>query len=249
MKVFTKRVFWVIVLLTASGLVFGLLTRNRKVDFNTEVKPIFNKKCIFCHGGVRRKSGFSLLFRVDALAINKSGKAAIIPGDPDHSEMMRRLTLKDPEERMPYNHEALSEKEIDILHRWIKQGAAWGDHWAYVAVKPVELPIIKTDWAKNEIDLFVYDKLQHQKLQPSPEADKASLLRRASLDLIGMPASEKIANQFLRDNSPKAYESLVDTLLASPHFGERWAALWMDLARYADTKGYERDDRSKQGIH
>ena len=124
----------------------------------------------------RRKSGFSLLFRTDALAKNKSGKPAIVPGDPDKSEMIRRLTLKDPEERMPYKHDPLSEKEIDVLRRWIKQGAPWGDHWAYIPVKEVELPKIKTDWAKNEIDLFIYDKLRQNKLSPSPLADKPSLL-------------------------------------------------------------------------
>jgi hypothetical protein len=99
-----------------------------------------------------------------------------VPGDPDKSEMIRRLTLKDPEERMPYKHDPLSEKEIDVLRRWIKQGAPWGDHWAYIPVKEVELPKIKTDWAKNEIDLFIYDKLRQNKLSPSPLADKPSLL-------------------------------------------------------------------------
>jgi len=241
MNIVSKKILLVIVLLAASLVIFISSTRSKQVDYNTQVKPIFNKKCISCHGGVRRKSGFSLLFRADALAINKSGKPAIVPGDPDRSEMIRRLTLKDPEERMPFKHDPLSDREITILRNWIKQGAPWGDHWAYVPVKQVLLPDIETDWAKNEIDLFIYDKLQQNKLEPSPQADKSSLLRRTSLDLIGMPAPEPVANNFLNDSTPGAFERLVDTLLSSPHFGERWAAMWMDLARYADTKGYEKD--------
>jgi len=243
MKIFFPKRIVMVITLVAGVIVFLTLNPHQSaIDFNTQVKPIFNKKCITCHGGVRRKSGFSLLFRSDALAINKSGKPAIIPGDAEHSEMIRRLTLKDPDERMPYKHEPLSEKEISILRKWIKQGAKWGDHWAYVAVKPVEVPGIKSGWIKNEIDHFIYEKLQPEKLQPAAEADKETLLRRASLDLIGRPASEKIAHLFLSNSTGKAYENLIDSLLTSPHFGERWAAMWLDLARYADTKGYERDD-------
>ena len=241
MKFLSGKVLIVVVFLILALVIFLSSTRSRTVDFNTEVKPIFNKKCITCHGGVRRKSGFSLLFRTDALANNKSGKPAIIPGDPEHSEMIRRLTLNDPEERMPYKHDPLSKDEIETLRRWIKQGAPWGDHWAYVPVKEVALPKTKTDWARNEIDLFIYDKLHQNKIEPSAQADKPALLRRAALELIGLPPSEQTAAAFLQDNSPKAFERLVDTLLASPHFGERWAAMWMDLARYADTKGYEKD--------
>jgi hypothetical protein len=247
MKILPTKIILVITPVIGVIVFLILSSHQSTIDFNTQVKPIFNKKCIFCHGGVRRKSGFSLLFRSDALAINKSGKPAIIPGDPEHSEMIRRVSLRDPEERMPYKHEPLDKKEISILRKWIKQGAKWGDHWAYIAVKPVEIPDIKSDpiaigWAKNEVDHFIYEKLQQEKLKPSAEADKQTLLRRASLDLTGMPVSEKIAHQFLNDNTNKAYENLIDSLLASPHFGERWAAMWMDIARYADTKGYERDD-------
>jgi Protein of unknown function (DUF1553)/Protein of unknown function (DUF1549)/Planctomycete cytochrome C/Carbohydrate binding module (family 6) len=239
---FSKKIFWITLLLVAVIVIFTFSTREHTVEFNAQVKPIFNKKCISCHGGVRRKFGFSLLFRSDALAINKSGKPAIIPGDPEHSEMIRRVNLKDPEDRMPYKHEPLSKEEISILRKWIRQGAKWGDHWAYVAVKPIQVPNDGTGWVKNEIDHFIYEKLMREKLKPSAEADKVTLVRRASLDITGIPASEKIAQQFLNDNTDKAYERLIDSLLASPRFGERWAAMWLDLARYADTKGYERDD-------
>ncbi|MDX1939611.1 MAG: DUF1553 domain-containing protein [Saprospiraceae bacterium] len=224
-----------------------------KVDFNTQIKPLLNQKCIACHGGVKRQGGFSLLFRTDALAPTESGKPAIIPGRPDASEMIKRLTHKDLEERMPYKEAPLSKEEIQLLRRWIKQGAEWGEHWAYTPLAEVNvpkpkgklwglLPAKKSNWVKNDIDYYILAKLNQEKLQPSPEADKKTLLRRVSLDLIGLPPSEDLKNQFLSDNSPKAYENLVDSLLASPHFGERWAAMWMDLARYADTKGYERDD-------
>ena len=242
MNFLSKKMVFILVPIVAVIIFFVFNSRQAPIDFNTQVKPIFNKKCIACHGGVRRKSNFSLLFRVDALARNKSGKPAIIPGDPEHSEMIRRLTINDPDERMPYKHDPLSKEEIETLRKWIKQGAKWGDHWAYVSVKPVEVPGVKTDWAKNEIDHFIYKKLDEEKLKPSQEADKFTLLRRASLDLTGMLPSKKIADQYLGDNSGRAYETLVDSLLASNHFGEKWAAMWLDLARYADTKGYERDD-------
>ena len=238
----SKKIVLVITPIVAVIVFFVFSSHQSVVDFNTQVKPIFNKKCITCHGGVRRKSGFSLLFRADALAKNKSGKPAIIPGDPDHSEMIRRLTVNDPDERMPYKHEPLNKEEIDILKRWIRQGAKWGDHWAYVAVEAVDVPKVETGWTKNEIDNFIYEKLEQERLKPSTEADKPTLLRRAALDLIGMPPPEKIASQFLNDNTSRAYETLIDSLLASRHFGEKWAAMWLDLARYADTKGYERDD-------
>ena len=255
MKGFLLHNKWLIaVLLPLAGILYLSFGRQgRTIDYNTEVKPILNKKCIACHGGVRQKGGFSLLFRSEAILKTESGKFAIVPGDPDHSEMIRRLSLKDPEERMPYKHEPLAEGEIDILRKWIKQGAIWGDHWAYVAVQKVEpptpsstwfglVPAKKIEWVKNDIDYFIYAKQKQAKLTGSPEADKATLLRRVSLDLIGMPAPDSLCTAYLKTGDQKAYASLVDSLLASPHYGERWAALWMDLARYADTKGYERDD-------
>src|ERR1700733_3228389 len=172
MKVLLFKRNWLLVMavLVSVSLVFIFSTGSKAIDFNSQVKPIFNKKCILCHGGVRRKANFSLLFRADALNTKtESGKTAIVPGDPDHSEMIRRLTLKDPEERMPYKHDHLTADEISILKRWIKEGAAWGDHWAYVPVKPVEppkskssffglLPAKKLGWVRNDIDYFIYDK-------------------------------------------------------------------------------------------
>ncbi|WKN42386.1 DUF1553 domain-containing protein [Tunicatimonas pelagia] len=216
-----------------------------KVDFNAEVRPILNKKCITCHGGVKRSGGFSLLFRTDALSPNESGKLGIVPGDAQASEMIHRITISDPEddERMPPEGDPLSEEEVSILTRWIDQGAQWEDHWAYVKPEPIDVPEVKSEWANNEIDNFVVERLERENFQPAREADSATLLRRVSLDLIGLPPTPGDLKQFLEDDSPEAYEKAVDRLLESPHFGERWAALWMDLARYADSKGYEKDDR------
>lgn len=225
----------------AAALGYLIWMPEKKVEFSADVKPILNKKCIICHGGVRAKAGFSLLFREDALANTESGRPAIIPGNPEGSEMIRRITLNDPEERMPYKHERLSKSEISILKRWIKQGAEWGDHWAYLPVKKTEVPSVKDKWIRNDIDKFIFAKLEDEKLKPSLQADRPTLLRRVSLDLIGMYPSSSIAQQYLKSNDDNAYEILVDSLMASPHFGERWASLWLDLSRYADTKGYEAD--------
>ncbi len=239
---FNKKFLLVIGLLIAGYIGYRIVSPGKKVDFSADVKPILNKKCIICHGGVKAKAGFSVLFREWALDTTESGKPAIIPGDPGGSEMIRRITMKDPEERMPYKHEPLSKSEIDILRRWIKQGAKWGDHWAYLPLKNIELPGVEDKWIRNDVDKFIFEKLEDEKLKPSAEADKPTLLRRVSLDLIGMYPSPELANSYLNGNHENAYGVLVDSLLASPHFGERWASLWMDLSRYADTKGYEADN-------
>jgi hypothetical protein len=230
---------------------FNTGCEKERIDFSTQVKPIINKHCISCHGGVKRNGDFSLLFREDALDTVESGKYAIIPGHPEDSEMIRRLTLTDPEERMPYKEDPLSREQIQILTQWIKEGAEWGDHWAYVAPKPVNVPKSKnllagfevspTEWAKNDIDYFILEKLTLQQLEPSAEAGKATLIRRVYLDLIGIPPTLEQAERFIRDDREVAFEKAVDELLASPHYGEKWAAWWLDLARYSDTKGYERD--------
>src|SRR6188768_3676441 len=236
-----KRFLVLFTLIIVGGLIYYFSSSSEKIDYNTQVKPIFNKKCIACHGGVKAKSNFSLLFREDAMKPAKSGKYPIVPGYPGKSEMIRRITEKDEEERMPYKHDPLTKEEISILKKWIKEGAKWGEHWAYVPVKKPGLPEIKNEWIRNEIDQFVYQKLEEEKLTPSTEADKQTLLRRVSLDLIGIPAEENIAKKYLNDSSDKAYENLVDDLLSSERYGEKWTSMWLDLARYADTKGFEKD--------
>ena len=188
-----KRFLVIFTLIIVGGLAWYFSSSTKKIDYNTEVKPIFNKKCIACHGGVKAKSNFSLLFREDALKPAKSGKYPIVPGYPGKSEMIRRITEKNEDERMPYKHEPLTKEEISILKKWIKQGAEWGEHWAYLSVQKPKLPGVENKWIRNEIDQFIYQKLENEKLKPSPEADKATLLRRASLDITGLPPAPSIA--------------------------------------------------------
>ena len=237
-------------LLTVVGLL-GLLAvsysfihifNQDTVDFNTEIRPIINTQCIVCHGGVKQSGGFSLLFREDALGKAKSGKLAIVPGHPEQSEMIKRLTDPDPEVRMPYGKAPLTEKQISVLKKWIKQGAHWENHWSFIPPKEITPPEESDEaFVKNDIDKFVLRKLKEEGLQHSPPADKPTLLRRVSLDLTGLPPTEKETEEFLGDKTPEAYEKVVDRLLNSPAYGERWAAMWLDLARYADSKGYEKD--------
>ena len=238
----TRKSLLIIALVLIIGFsAWAFLRPADVVDYSADVKPIFNKKCISCHGGVKKKAGFSVLFREEALGITESGKPAIIPGDPEHSEMIRRITVEEVEERMPYKHAPLSKKEISILRRWVKQGAKWGEHWAYIPVKQTAVPEVEDPWIKNDIDKFIFEKLEEKELSPSGPADKPTILRRVSLDLIGMLPPDEVAQRFLKSNDSSAYEVLVDFLLASPRYGERWTSLWLDLSRYADTKGYEKD--------
>ena len=184
----------------------------------------------------------SFILREKAIKKIKSGKFAIIPGDADQSEVMSRIKHNDPEFRMPMNEEPLSEKEIKILEQWINEGAEWQNHWAFVKPVAKELPQVKEkNWIENPIDQFVLARLEKEDLQASEKADKITLIRRLSLDLIGLPPSLQEIEQFVNDSSPSAYSNLVDRLLESKHYGEHWASMWMDLARYADSKGYEKD--------
>ena len=223
-----------------------------KVDYSTEVKPILNKHCIACHGGVKKIGDFSLLFRTDALAKTKSGKPAIIPFHPEQSDFIARLTHKDLDERMPYRANPLRKEEIDLLTRWVKEGAEWGDHWAYLSPKKTSVPNPEgffasflpfgKSWAKNDIDRFILDNLKKEGLKPTDEAPKATLIRRVYLDLIGLPPTPEALTKFLADDSENAYEKVVDELLKSPQFGEKWASMWLDLARYSDSRGYQKDN-------
>src|SRR6478752_140959 len=193
-KLISNKIFSVSIILLAVVFLFVYSTNKDQVDFSTQVKPIINKKCITCHGGVKKQGGFSFLFREEAVAKIKSGKYAIVPGHADKSEMIRRLTLDDPEERMPYQHAPLSKDEIKLLTRWIDQGAKWGEHWAYVPVKKQEIPSVSslfgedgTSWVKNDIDNFVFRKLKSIELKPSAPENAETILRRVALDITGIP--------------------------------------------------------------
>ncbi len=211
------------------------------VEFNRDIRPIFSDRCYTCHGPDPGNRKTKLRFDVEA-----SAKAiAIVPGDPAKSELYLRITSKDPVRHMPpayLGHAALSEREIDLLRRWIEQGAPWQKHWSFIPPQRPPLPQISdASWPRNGVDHFVLKRLDREGLKPSPEADRATLIRRVGLDLTGLPPTPAEVDAFLADTSPAAYEKVVDRLLASPRYGERMAARWLDAARYADTNGYQTD--------
>ena len=221
------------------------------VDFTRDIRPILSNKCYACHGpdkeqrqgGDESKGGLHFDTKDGAFA-SLGGHFAIVPGKPQESELILRINSTDPEEVMPPSDhpKQLTAREKQILVDWIKQGAAWKDHWAYVPPKKHPAPMTQdTTWARNEIDPFILARLEKAGLKPSPEADKRTLLRRLNFDVVGLPPSHDEIEEFLSDNSPKAYEKVVDRLLASAHYGERMAMRWLDLVRYADSVGYHGD--------
>ncbi len=217
------------------------------VDFARDIRPLLASKCYDCHGAEKPKGGLQLTSRAQALHGGESGEPAFLAGQSAKSPLIQRLTTTDPEDVMPQKGDRLSPAEIDLLRRWIDQGAVWPDnlkHWAYV--KPVRAPLPDVHGAasavRNPIDRFVFARLEKEGLRPSPPADKARWLRRVSLDLTGLPPTPAELDAFESDSSAQAEERVVDRLLASPHYGERWARPWLDLARYADSHGFQRDD-------
>ena len=217
-----------------------------KIDFNRDIRPVFSEHCYACHGPDehKRKAGLRLDRQQEALKPLKSGERAIVPGDLVKSALVQRVNSHDPEEVMPPPKEGkpLSADQIELLTRWVKEGAPWKNHWSFIPPERSELPKVRQkNWPRNEIDYFVLDRLEKAGLQPAPEADRATLIRRASFDLTGLPPTVEEVDAYLADKSPQAYEKLVDRLLNSPHFGERMAVNWLDLARYADTSGYHFD--------
>ncbi|MEA2709234.1 MAG: hypothetical protein QOF78_1835 [Phycisphaerales bacterium] len=216
------------------------------IDYARDVLPILSAKCYKCHGPEEtdREKDLRLDKKEGAFRV-EDGVAVIVPGKPAESELVRRISSKDPDEVMPPSDDILKldEKQIATLKRWVEQGAPWGMHWAFVApVQPkIPRPGPTLQGAGNAIDAFVSARLGQEKLKPAPEADKATLIRRATLDLTGLPPTPVEIDAFLADESPNAYEKLIDRLLASPRYGERMASDWLDVARYADTHGYQMD--------
>jgi hypothetical protein len=213
------------------------------VDFSRDVLPILSGNCFLCHGpdAHARKGDLRLDIKAGAL---RDKDPVIVPGKSDESEFVRRVTSDDPDERMPppKSGKTLTPAQVELLKRWVDQGAKWGKHWAFETPRRPEPPRVRDDrWPRNPIDRFVLARLEAQGLNPAPEADKATLIRRVSLDLTGLPPSLKELDAFLADDAPGTYERLVDRLLASPRYGERMAMDWLDDARYADTNGYQND--------
>ena len=218
------------------------------VSFNRDIRPIMSDTCFHCHGfdAKTRKGGLRLDQRDEALKAGKSGEVAIIPGKPDESEVIKRLFSKDDDDVMPSkeSHKTLTPAQKELFRRWIKEGALYEAHWAYVPLKPGAVPpLVAGD--RNAIDPFIRMKLAEKKIAPAPEASKEKLMRRLSLDLTGLPPSPAEVAAFLVDNSADAYEKQVDRLLASPHYGERMAVWWLDIARFADTVGFHGDQNQR----
>jgi hypothetical protein len=215
------------------------------IEFNRDVRPILADACWRCHGpdSAQRKADLRLDNEAGATA-ERDGHRAIAPGNAAASELIRRITSADPDERMPPegSGEPLTAQQIATLRRWIDAGARWQPHWSFLRPTRPPLPAVNnTTWPKNEIDAFVLAQLESAGLAPAPAADKITLLRRVTLDLTGLPPTPAEVDAFLADESPSAYETVVDRLLASPRYGERMAAPWLDAARYADTNGYQTD--------
>lgn len=216
------------------------------IDYNRQVRPILSENCYGCHGPdeKKRKAGLRLDQKDSAFGELKSGEHALVAGDLEKSALAKRIISKDPEEIMPpaKSGKKLSSEQVDILREWIKQGAVWKGHWAYIAPERPALPEVQDKkWARNEIDYFTLARLEKEGLKPSPEADKTALARRATLDLTGLPPTIEEVDSFLADKNDDAYEHLVDRLLSTAQYGERMALNWLDLARYADTSGYHFD--------
>lgn len=218
-----------------------------EIDFNRDIRPILTSQCTACHGGVKEAGGISFVFREKALAIGDSGNPTIVPGDPEKSELIARITSTDPDMVMPQPDHGppLPVADIEKIRQWIQQGAEWDEHWAFVRPVDHSLPEVSNSaWPQIGIDRFILARLEAEKHTPNPEAEPALLLRRLSIDLTGLPPTLPELDAFessWKTDPVAAWQREIDRLLASSHYGERWAATWLDLARYADTEGLGHD--------
>ena len=215
-------------------IIFSWAKTNAEIDFNRDVRPILNAHCTKCHGGIRAKSGLNLINKESVFSVSESGLIPVVSRNLEKSELIRRINHTDKEERMPPKN-SLKKEQITTLNQWVKEGAKWPKHWSFKSLK-------ETPKKNQTIDGIVEENLKVSKLNRSPIADKKTLLRRLSLDLLGLPPEPEEILSFESDGSDDAYERLVKKLLSSPHFGERWARHWLDGARYADSDGYEKDN-------
>lgn len=214
------------------------------VQFSDHIRPIFAAHCTACHGGVKQAGGLSFVYEDRVLAEADSGVPIVVPGDAEASYLIERVVDPDPDSRMPPSDHgpALSDQEIALLKKWIEQGALWAQPWALVAPQPHHLPTVsEPDWCRTSIDNFVLARLEEEGQDQTQEATRRRWLRRVSLDLVGLPPTLAEMRDFEQDDHPDAYSRVVDRLFNSPRYGEKWASLWLDLSRYADTMGYEKD--------
>lgn len=233
--------FW----LVGGFLVFGEVTPSR-IDYNFDIKPILSDRCYKCHGpdNSTRKAKLRLDLEDSAKGKLEGGRQVIKPGDFEKSELYRRITTMDPDDRMPppESNLSLDPGEISLIAGWIEEGAQWRKHWSFIPLEPVPVPSVQTEsWPVNAIDRFVLNRLEREHLEPSNAANKESLIRRLSFDLTGLPPSLDELDTFLADRSPRAFEMLVDRLVTKPAYGEQMAVEWLDLARYSDSFGYQVD--------
>jgi len=219
-----------------------------KIEFNRDIRPILSDKCFQCHGPGTQSASLRLDLEEGAKRELKGNRHAIVAGDPANSQIIARITATNPVIRMPRSQggaaaaDPLSPRQIALLTRWIEQGATWQKHWSFIPPARPVVPVVKdAKWVRNPIDAFVLQRLEREGLKPAHEADKATLLRRVTLDLTGLPPTLAELNAFLADKSPNAYEKVVDRLLKSPRYGERMAFPWLDASRYADSSGYQTD--------
>ncbi len=217
-----------------------------KIQFGRDILPILSANCLVCHGQDEkaRKAGLRLDVAEGATRTLKSGSRAVVPGDLKQSELIARIFSTDDTERMPppKSQHDLTPSQKELLKRWIAAGAEYQRHWAFVAPVRPALPATRHKaWARNGIDDFVLARLEQEGLEPSPEADRYTLARRVAIDLTGLPPTPAMVDRFVSDLAANAYEKYVDALLDMPAYGERWAQVWLDLARYADSNGYAED--------
>src|SRR6185436_6489444 len=203
----------------------NLSKENSNIDYNRDIRPIFSENCYACHGPDqnKRKAGLRLDRKDEAFKPLESGSIAIVPGDSKKSRLIQLITTADEDDRMPpiKGGKRLSKEQIELLRRWIDQGAVWTPHWAYISPVRPSLPKIKNkSWPKNEIDYFILERLEREGLKPSPEANKMTLIRRVTFDLTGLPPTIEEVEAFLEDTSANAFEKVVERLLASGHYGE-----------------------------
>lgn len=251
-----RSLFVAVGLLALTPIVAVAADGPRPVNFVRDVRPILARNCFACHGpdDKHREAGLRLDTQEGAVA-DHEGRHAVVPKDLANSELVKRIISINNDEKMPPadSGKSLTPDQVDILKRWVVEGAPWGTHWSFEKLSRPVVPVVKTKWGVDgtralaasatgdEIDRFVLARLEREGLVPSPEADKHTLARRVAIDLTGLPPDPALLAKYLNDSSPQAYEHLVDELLKSSAYGERWARLWLDLARYADTKGYEKD--------
>jgi hypothetical protein len=218
----------------------SVLATASEIDFQRDIQPIFAEHCLECHGPDKAKGGLTLTTRAGALKELESGAHGVVPGKVEESELIARLVTSEADDVMPPKKKSKrpSAREIELLKKWVASGADWSVHWAY---RPIERPAVPANSATHPIDAFVRETLVKRNITPAPEADRPTLIKRLSYDLLGLPPKPQDVDAFVADTAPDAYLKLVERLLASPHFGERWGRHWLDQARYADSDGYEKD--------